>query len=269
MVRTLLIIQLCFAFMMLAWYACFPFTGELYHFRSRLFLTQTVRGEKALLAYVPESEREKTNEKLNLNAALFHKLPGYQQNEVTSDTRHYQKKLKSPFRRKIRSAFEILIWKLPLFKLSWMVFALLISFAILFRISGAVVTVWILPLLSLCYLLDNHFLERDRPPPDAFLFPKIEQHNFQEEWDAYLTDQWSPSRQVDEGEFYFNLARLKALREDVSYGSAFQFRGREPLAFLFLYFAWNLLFAYIIYKKEGAYDNATQQHFVDRPHHPI
>lgn len=269
MVRVLLIIQLCFVFMMLVWYACFPFMGELYHFRSRLFLTQTVQGEEVLLAYVPENERGKTSEKLKLNATLFRELPGYQQGEVNEDARHYQEKLKSPFRNKILSSLDILIWRLPLFKQSWMIFTLLVSLAILYRIHGAVVTVWILPLLSLCYLLDNHFLEKDRPPPDAYLFPEIEHHNFQEEWEAFLIHQWSPSGQLNEGEFYFNLARLKALREDASYNSATLFRGREPLGFLILYFAWNLFFAYIIYKKEGAYDNTTQQHLVDRTRHSI
>ena len=240
MIRTLLILQLCFAFMMLVWYAFFPFMGELYHFRSRLFLAQTIKGDQSLLAYVPEDEHKKISVKLSSNAAFFHQLPGYQQDEVMDDIRHYQEKLKAPFRQKIASSFSILIWQLPLFKQSWMIFALLVSFALLYRLEGAAVTVWILPLLSLCYLLNNHFLEPERPPPDEHLFPKIEHRK----WEAYLNQQWG-------GEFYFNLERLKALREDPSYHSAYQFKGREPLGFLTLYFTWNLLFAYLIYKKEG------------------
>ena len=269
MVRVFLIIQLCFVFMMLVWYACFPFMGELYHFRSRLFLAQTVQGDTALLAYVPEHDRGQATEKLKYNASLFSQLPGYQQEAIMDDVRHYQGKLNSPFRQKIRSSLDILIWKLPIFKQAWIIFALFISLAILYRIEGAITSIWILPLLSLCYLLSNHFLEIERLPPDASLFPKIEHHNFQEEWEAYLSHHWSPSGQFHEGEFYFNLARLKALREDETYDSATQFRRREPLGFLILYFAWNLFFAYIIYKKEGTYDHTTQQHFMDRTYHPI
>jgi len=265
----MIIIQLCFAFIMLVWYAFFPFMGELYHFRSRLFLAQTVQGDEALLSYVLENEQEKTREKLQLNASLFQKLPGFEQDHVADDIRHYQSKLKMPFWTKIRASFEIILWKLPLFKRAWMFFALLISLLILYRIEGGVAAVWILPFLSLCFLLNHHFLESWQQEPDAFLYPNIERENFQEKWEEYLVQNWSPTGNRDEGEFYFNLAKLKAMRTAPSYQSAYQFHGREPLGLLILYFTWNLLFAYTIYKREYTYDRPTQQYLMDRPHHPI
>jgi len=269
MTRVMLVIQLCFAFMVLVWYACFPFMGELYHFRSRLFLAQTVRGDEALLAYVPEGEKEAAEKKLRQNRAWLQNLPGYEQDAVHDDIRHYQEKLKTPFSSKVYASFEIVTWRLPLFKRAWMFFALIISLAVLYRFEGAVATVWILPFLSLCFLLNHHFLEKWQQEPDAFLFPTLENGNFSAAWDHHLSEKWSRSGDRDEGEFYFNLARLKAMRNSPSYHSAYQFHGREKLGVLILYFVWNLLFAYTIFKKEGTYVGKTQQYLMDRSYHSV
>lgn len=275
-VKVLVILQLCLVFMLLSWYALYPFMGELYHFRLRLFLTHTVQGKMELLDYVPPKKTDSIQRKLAFNQASFQKLPAYQQVEIEKDARHYQAKLQTSWIDKIWSSFDIFLWRLPLIKKSWMIFTLLICLALLYELPGSAACVWLLPFLSLCYLLDNHFLASRNEPPDAYLFPteeRIMKENlsFQEGWENYLISHWSSKSyalredQLCDAEFHFNLARLQALREDPSYQTATRFGSREPLSFLILYFAWNLFFAYTVNRRHEK--SISPKHTLDSAHH--
>lgn len=266
MVRTLLIGQLCLAFMMLVWFAFFPFMGELYHFRSRLFLAHTVTGDLSLVSYVPEKDKEATERRLLTYQTLFQALPAYRQESVLNDIRHYETKLSTPWQAKVTSSIAIFLHHLPPFQVAWIMFALIICFSILYRVEGAVPMVWILPFLSLCTLLEN---QSTRPP-----FSRFEERFFPDEKiddvEHFLLKNWGQEGgNLDEAAFAYNLERLEAHREDSGYWSAYQFRSRKPLPLMLLYFSWNLIFAYIITKKEGDYDQKPAQYTVDSSRHAV
>ena len=250
--RILIVLQLCFAFMMLAWYVCYPFMGELYHWRSRLFLVQNIVGDTQLLDYVGDNDKYEAKSQLEANQRLFSELPSRQQDDILEDLDHYRLKMKTSLQEKVLSSLDIFFSRLPPFKTAWLVFTFLACFALLFRIEGAHLTVWALPFLTLGYLLSSSGYPSGLPP-DAQLFPKEEalfkegqgfsKENLRQAWNHYLDREWG-------GEFYFNLERAKAYREHPSYRSAYLFKHKEPFFLLLLYFAWNLFFAYICFKHE-------------------
>jgi hypothetical protein len=252
-VRILVVIQLCIGFMMLAWYVCYPFMGELYHWRSRLFLAQNVIGDTQLLDYVSDKDKSNAKMKLESNQQLFSRLPPDQQGEVLRDLNHYKSKTRTTFKQKAASTVDIFLNRLPPLKEAWLIFTFLTCFALLFRIEGAHSAAWSLPVLALAYLISNGNYPSGLSP-DAKLYPTEEMlfakgEEFSKKtlpgaWQNYLEKEWG-------GEFFFNLARLKEMRGHPSYHSAYLFKYREPLPLLFVYFAWNLIFAYICCKHEA------------------
>ncbi len=255
--RALVVIQLCIAFMMLMWYVCYPFMGELYYWRSRLFLTQTVVGDTQLLDYVKDTGLAHSREKLEANQKLFSKLPKNEQDSILKDLRHYQSKLKKDLRQKLASSFDIFLSRLPPFKEAWLIFTFIVCFSLLYRVEGAHLVVWALPILTLGYIISSS-LYPSGLPPDAHLFPAESTMNeatpkaFSKAWNDYMEKEWG-------GDFFFNLARLKEYRSHPGYHSAYLFKHQEPLALLLLYFAWNLSFTYICCKCKKRLKTASIQ----------
>lgn len=255
--RAFVIIQLCIAFMMLMWYLCYPFMGELYHWRSHLFLAQTVVGDTQLLDYVDDKEIPQSREKLESNQRLFSKLPKSEQDSVLKDLKHYQSMLKKGWKQKLASSFDIFLNHLPPFKEAWLIFTFIVCFSLLYRVEGAHLVVWALPVLTLGYIISSSGYPSGLPP-DAHLFPventlnETTPETFSKAWNDYMEKEWG-------GDFFFNLARLKEYRSHPGYHSAYRFKHQEPLALLFLYFAWNLSFAYICCKCKKQLKTASIQ----------
>ncbi len=266
MVRALLIGQLCLAFMMLVWYAFFPFMGELYHYRSRLFLAQTVTGDVSLVSYVPEKEKDATKRRLLRYQTLYQALPAYRQEAVLKDIRHYETKLSTPWQAKVKSSLAIFLHHLPPFQVAWIMFSLVICLTILYRVEGAAPMAWILPFLSLCTVLEN----QSTTPPLSHIEERFFPDEKIDDVEHFLLKNFGQEGgHLDEAAFAFNLERLEALRKDSGYESAYLFRSRKPLPLLLLFFSWNLIFAYIIMKKEGDYDQKSAQYIVDSTHHAV
>jgi len=209
--------------------------------------------------------------KVEGHSERFSALPKRNQTQILKEYALLQSELDTPFLTKIKRTATGL-WDLPLFEKTWIVFAILIPILLLKRVEGAAQIVWILPLLTLAYALDNRF--QGLPPEktaEERLFPSEEmilqkyvgeplkpsiieqQKQLQQGWQTYLIREWAkeePSQepqqflqQAEAGDFAFNLARIKALKAPPS-----QRPKQEPLSLLALYLFWNLSFCLIVNK---------------------
>lgn len=266
--RVLAILQLCMAFTLIMGYLGYPFMGELYKHKSDALLYHTVMGN----AFHTEQGTQalKYQEKLERNRARFLALPQEQQQMLIQAYQQVVNKSESSFLQKIERSFHILAFEIPAFERAWIFFSIIISVFLLMRIEGAAKASWILPLLSLCYAWNNYWHGQNPvEPSDHQLFPseKFIVENYLQDplsdkileqqpqlmlgWKKYLIKEWAkqtPSEdlkvfdlQAEEGEFFFNVARLRLLSEQSSI--VYRFNQRESIGILFLYFIWNLFLA--------------------------
>ena len=167
---------------------------------------------------------------------------------------------------------NLLVVETPPMIQAWLFFSFLIPILLLLRIEGAVYVVWLLPVVTLAYLIDNQFYEKPaKPSSDAALFPSekiileryvkepLDSNIFKQEdqlkkgWQLYLIDEWAQEKpsansnearlQAENGEFAFNVERLRRMdiKED-------RFWHRESIWILGLYLVWNALFAFIVFR---------------------
>lgn len=250
--RLAAIVQLCLAFTLLAWQGSLPFMGELFSTKYKLLVYQHLMGKKV------EGHAERF-------AALSEK------EQILKEYALLQRDLDTPFLTKVKRAV-MRLWDLPLFEKAWIFFAILLPILLLKRVEGAAQIVWILPLLVLAYALDNRLQGRPlEKTAEERLFPNEElilqnyvgeplkpsiieqQKQLQQGWQTYLVREWAkeqPSqnaqlflKQVEAGDFAFNLARIQALKEPLSHTSK-----QEPISLLALYLFWNLSFCLIVTK---------------------
>lgn len=248
--RLAAIVQLCLAFTLLAWQGSLPFMGELFATKYKLLVYQHLMGKK-----------------IEGHADRFAVLP--ERKQILEEYAFLQSDLDTPFLTKIKRAFKGM-WDLPLFEKAWIFFAILISIFLLKRVEGAAHIVWILPLLALAYAIENRLqgrplektAEEQLFPSEALILQKyvgeplkpsiVEQHEqLQRGWQIYLIKEWAkeePSpdnqsflKQVEKGDFAFNLARIQALKELPQHKPK-----QEPISLLALYLFWNLSFCLIV-----------------------
>lgn len=269
-VRIVVILMLCLVFSLILIRMSDPFMGELFSNKSKKILFHFVMG-------VPQggSSELLSTEQQPDNAQRFAALPLGDQHFLNEEYAKLQQQSSRSFLDKLGQSFHLLIFDLPLFERAWIALALTISIFLLLRIEGTLYAVWLLPVVTLCYVLNNGWFA---PPhelsAEAKLFPSekeivknhlkqplkrdIEEQRLQllDGWKQYLVVHWAhqePSsdaqtfnKQVSEGEFAFNLARLKTVlsEKQVTPGT-----GRESTFLLCLYFFGNLLFALFVSRK--------------------
>lgn len=253
--RVAAIVQLCLAFTLLAWQGSLPFMGELFATKSRLLVYQHVLGKK-----------------LESHAERFAALPERTREKILRDYDILQRQLDTPLLTKIQRALKGL-WDLPILEKAWIAFAVLIPILLLKRVEGSHQIVWILPLLTLAYAIENHWqglpvsptAEQRLFPSEAVILqdyvgeplkPSISEQQKQllQGWENYLVREWAREapaedpqhfrQQVERGDFAFNLARLDAIKNQ----RASRTRKQEPISLLALYLFWNLSFALIVHK---------------------
>ena len=268
--RVVSIIQLCLAFVIILWNLSEPFTGELFSVRSKLILYDDVMGTAPRQGL--SSERQ---EQLDRNAEYFAAVPQPQKDIILKGLQRTTKELHRPFLKKMERSLSILAFNIPSFEQAWLLFSIIISIMLLKKVEGARLAVWLLPVLAVCYAIDNrsHGL-KPHLPADAQLFPSEEvivedyyrkplsesifeqQGQLKEAWNIYLLREWSlgldnKDEEVDQNEalsnasFRFNLARLNLIATDTR---GIPYRQKESLPLLGLYIFWNLLLACIVSK---------------------
>lgn len=248
--KILTILHLGFAFTFLCWLLIQPYVKEVV----------TQKSAKALFAQVMEKE------------ALFRGLSSEKQKAIVEGFEQAKKKSKPSFLHEIGHLFFV---STPPFALAWLFFSLAIPLLLLFRIEGAALATWLLPLIVLGYA---YFLYSEPVLSNESLFPTeeyvrshyIEKSEFaslnQREslllgWHRYLILEWAheaPSEekkkfslQLEKGLFAFNVARLEWLLADkgdeiVTKG----FMAHPSILRIICYFIWNLSFAWFMNRKE-------------------
>lgn len=271
--RGLTIIHLCIVFTVLAWSAGQPFMGELYSYKSQLLLYQTVMGKGDLVEKLHPLNQEELHTKLKHNKERFSQLPTAQQQQLLKQYEQLQERSNRPWHEKLQHSLHILAFDLPAFEKLWILLSLLIALMLVFGIEGAKQAVWLLPIVVLCYSVENR-LNGTTPlePADTALFPseKVittqylytplspsileQQQQLQLGWQLYLIREWAQEvpekdqtlfqRQAEKGEFYFTLARLEKLGREEKQDSYVAFHERKSLATLALYLFWNFFYAF-------------------------
>lgn len=282
--RICAIIQLCLAFTVLLWNLSEPFAGELFAVKSHLLLYQDVMG-------IPSHEAISTEKQARLaqNAALFQELPAKQRQPLTAAMQAIQTELQRSFFDKLTRAMHILAFEMPPFEQAWLLFSLLIPILLLKRVEGASAAVWLLPLLTACYALDNRMYGVPHAPHgEAHLYPSekilieeylnaplspdifTQQAELQQAWQLYLIKAWTkqtPSQDPDifksqaaQGEFAFNVMRLQQ-RPPVKTQPTkpHNDKSQEPLWLLAFYLFWNTYFAYTAWKLNASEPKVEKQ----------
>ncbi len=250
--RIVLILQLCFAFCVILNSLSYPFMKNLFDYKEKILLFHQVMG-------IPNSEE---------NQKRFSTLQPSERHEIVQNYHRLQGKSNDSFATKTLQAVHILLFELPLFERGWIALSIAIAIALLLRVEGALLAVWLLPIITSFYIYQNYtYGDHARPSEEIQLFPteQLIVSNYLKEplstnietqreqllhgWQRYLIQEWAhqdPSTdhqvlltQYREGEFAFNLARLKiAIKQP---DSAHSFNQREAPFKLFLYMLWNLL----------------------------
>lgn len=248
--RIFAILQLCIAFSVICYNIGTPFLEDVFSVREQQFLYDTV-----------------------INSEYFSLLDV---NEADSVMAGYQELLTHghrSFGTKMAEAFKRVFIQMPPFKIAWLVLSVVIPILLLKKVEGAKHAVWLLPLLTGCYALDNQLFYESAPiKQEILLFPSEEtlvreylgkplnsslssqQEELTRAWNLYLVDEWANEplsndpalfqRQVDKGFFAFNLARIEAKRQDQFIKPHYEWK-QSPF-WLVLYGIWNVVFAVIV-----------------------
>jgi hypothetical protein len=244
--RVLAIVQLCLAFTVAIWILCGPYLDEYFSVRSDSLLYETVMGER-----VPG------------NVDYFQALPIEEQRSIVDQYRLLQERAGRPFLEKTFGALVFSLFETSPFKWAWVVLSVGIAVGLLKKKRGALQVVWLLPVVALCYGLFSVSSKTPSPmdalvPSEALIVSEYlkrplsgsigdQQNQLTLGWQRYLVSVWTrevPSddklffeEQVKRGEFAFNVARLRLVRQsDVS-------KSTESATALILYVLWNFFFA--------------------------
>ena len=258
--RILSIVQLCLAFSLILWQASQPFMGDLYRVKSQLLFYKHTMGIENSLGMDTGSK-----EKLERNAHRFTHLPRAHRDKILSKFSRLQDLLQTTFTQKLKSVWQIFVFKISTYELLWIILSVLLPIFLLKRIEGAQHAVWLLPTLALLFLIDNQWNGKKETAWEIYpsereiihsylnepLQPGISQQREQLKrgWDLYLIKNWShqePSldsldyaHQVEEGEFAFHVALIDKMPLPV-----YEFQSKVPVYLAICYVLWNLIFAY-------------------------
>lgn len=264
--RLLAIIQLCLAFSLICWYAVQPFMGEYFSLRSRSLIYEYVMGTSEILKKAPGQLP-----KMDRQAERFAALPLSDKQQILKDYKSLQEHAQRSAWIKIGDGLRLLLIGIPSFELAWLFFSALISILVLLKVEGSKQAVWLLPLITLAYAIDNRMTGHTTlPNPDFILFPseKVivedylkqplhgnpteQQTQLKQGWEQYLIANWLPKfnsnisfeQQVEDAEFAFTVARLRHLHGQARSAWLNNLHGKTNVVLLTFYIAWNFFFAW-------------------------
>lgn len=261
-VRLCAIFQLCLtcAWMLLLFFA--PFMGEYWTTRASLLLFETVTG-------VGEG-RFIPHDKLLRHQERFLKLPPTVQTSVLEGYRQLELEAKTPAGVRLKRAINLLTHQEAPFLQAWFIAGMVLPVLLLLRKEGSVAALWLLPLISACYVLSHFFYSAAVPPSvDAQLFPTeealkayedpallhlSEYARMQDAWNRYLLTHFAPkaplattlSTPLEEAEYQFTLSRVMAKIKAPAKAAAQPIFPQRSSLFLGLFFFWHLCFALIV-----------------------
>lgn len=265
-----IILHLCIVFTVLVSSAGYPFLGELFVYKKQILIYHNLMGDQTLgiIGSGMKDDSLSLQKKLERNKQRFSALSQKSQREILSQYQALSAQSNQPFFQKLKRSFHIVFFELPLFEKGWLFFSIFICVLLLLKRENALQTTWILPLLTLCYIVNNQLHGKEAEiSPDLTLFPSekviVEEYlreplssPIQEQqkqlllgWKRYLIIQWSKEipanepmvfeQQAEKGEYAFNLARIHSIRQQTS---SLPFQEKDSPWLCFLYLGWNLLF---------------------------
>lgn len=272
-VRFVAIAQLCIAFTVLLWHLSQPFVGDLFRAKAQLLVFEEVMG------IPPISPSEEKREQAERNRRRYDALPETDRLLISRGYERAQEQKALPFLSKLKAAFAGLGTELSNFELAWIILSIAVPILVLKQMEGARLAVWLVPLVSLFYVIENQFYGvKPNPTEHELLFPLeeilitrymngpmsdqiLEQHaQLKEAWDRYLVDQWVAADsslaslphklQVEKGGYAFNVARAKAIMRSGDSTPSAATR-RDPFALSCMIMGWNVLFAAVMIPRFG------------------
>lgn len=251
--RICAIIQLCLAFSLILWVVAEPFTGEHFTTRSSLLLFQTATGK---------GDRFVPADKLARHAKRFDMLDASQQRRILEGYRNLEEYASRPFLSKLVDSGKALFLHLSPFTQAWIFFSIVIALLLLLHISGAAAAAWLLPVITLFYVIDNQMHGVTPPtladeallPSEHELIAQYPAESLVASWQQYLIRSWAreaPSddpqlflEQVELGEHALTVARVERWMEQNHGLRDRPVRPtRKPWPLLAMFIAWNLTFA--------------------------
>lgn len=232
---TIYITHLCIGLFCLLWALGYPFMGGYFNIQSDLILIESVMGKQDILAKLDPERVERENGKRERNSRRYSQLPEEERQFVQTlyDARSFVS----------LSQKWAMLKKFPLLEWGWIILSILIPILLL-RGKGRQ-WVWLLPLVTVGYAVNNQMKGHD--DIESALYPKELELGvpLEEAWKNYLKVNWSKEGSVEDGEFYFNLARLKHLTPSLSS----PFWEKKSVVLLGLYIFWNFYFAILCSKR--------------------
>lgn len=261
--RILAIVQLCLAFSLFAWQGSQPFMGDLFRVKSEMLVYQDIMGIETPL--LTETQR------LKRNHTRFEALPHFSKQLIIHQYALLENHLQDSFLYKLKKSMRIFASELSPYEIAWILLSIVIPILLLKKIEGAQQAIWLLPLVTILFALDNGISPQSlsensqsfpneeiivnnylKQPLSASILEQREQ--LIKGWKLFLIEEWAheiPSSdpeqfilQAEAGEFAFTINRLKT----ASF-KEYNYRAPLPVFLLALYVIWNLFFCYFINKK--------------------
>lgn len=241
--RFLLILQLCFGLSLALYFLGYPFMGQIYKSKSDLLLIESVLGQNSTLKAIDPEKAVQFEPKLTVHRSLFESLPPAKQLEIKALHTKTQHSLQKPLSEKLE-----LFPRLPKLELLWAFLAIVLPILLLLKNAKALPFVWLFPIIALGYAWNNQTHGHD----PKTVFPQFLEQDVEKAWKHYLIKEWGKETpnaenletQAIRGEFFFNLARIQDLSEDLSAS----FWEKRSLFVLALYVIWNTYFAFAMQK---------------------
>ncbi len=267
--RILTIVQLSLAFALLLWQASQPFMGDLFRTKSQMLSYQNLMG------IAPHHEIQSGEKaRLERNIKRFEYLPQAVKQNISEQYLHLLDSLQYTFGQKMQRLFHLFAYEMNPYELGWIFFSITLSILLLKRIEGTLHAVWLLPALALFFLFDNqmhgtnsrHQLENQLFPSEQLIIRDYLKEPLSTDilkqreqllygWRVYLIKEWAhenPSDdlvtfqlQAEHGEYLFNVMRLSQNTKSTSIP-------KISLFVLFIYFLWNLFFAWFVNRQLSA-----------------
>ncbi|SCA63221.1 hypothetical protein SCG7086_AM_00110 [Chlamydiales bacterium SCGC AG-110-P3] len=277
--RVVVIIHLSLAFSLLVWFCFQPFMGELFAYRTEMTLYQTVMGSEQLLERVTDpTQIEEATRRLSDNRERFAALAEEERLRLQEGHDTLRSQVARTFWQKTTRALSIILFEIPLYLQGWILLSSAICILLLLRIEGAQMAAWLLPLLVSVYVIHNvRYGQPPIRPPDATLFPTEQMllENFLDEeladgvweqhdqlmrgWMRFLVIEWAKqkpatdettfTKQVETGEYHFNIARIAAWKNTEPPTIERLMQGKRSLLSLSLFFTWNLFMAWYVNRR--------------------
>lgn len=267
--RLMTIIHLCLVFTLMAWWFGQPFMGELFTNKSKMLLLQQVIGMSN------NNDNPELQALFYRNQNRFHSLSPSDQELLLDKYEVLRKASETSFLTKLKQIVELALFKIPPFELAWIFFSLVLSIFLLFQVEGVQQAIWLLPLITGLYIIDNQLngmkftmKEEEKLVPSEevilrdYLKEPLKKDIFEQHqqlkygWHLYLVRNWAkeePShlpqefqKQVEKGKYAFNFARVEriTLQPDQNL-----YRTKSSCYLLFAYLLWNFVFAYAVHKE--------------------